>query len=128
MFTKFHVHMSTVARLLDRRGSVATLGMNGFLARLLSFIDTNSAFLLGTNLYLMEFGLMPHYRPYDPRRADQALSQADFPMSNSEIVNLERFIGLMSGGNETLRNIQSAILERAAITRRRVQESDTVLN
>ena len=88
--------MSTVARLLHTRGSLATLGMNGFLARLLSFIDANSAFLLGTNLYLREFDLMPDPRPFRPTRFDQVESQANRHVSNPEIVNLERFTGLMS--------------------------------
>lgn len=88
--------MSTVARLLRTRGSLATLGMHGFLARLLSFIDTNSAFLLGTDLYLSEFNLLPHPQPCGPTRFGQAESQAKRHTTNSEVVNLERFIGLMT--------------------------------
>ena len=94
--TKFHLHMSTVAMLLRTRGSLATLGMNGLLARLLSFIDINSAFLLGTNLYLGDFDLMPHLRPSCAMGFDQVETQADRQISNPAIVNLERFIGLMS--------------------------------
>ncbi|KAJ9611641.1 hypothetical protein H2200_004825 [Cladophialophora chaetospira] len=114
----FHLHMSTVARLLQTRGSLATLGMNGFLARLLSFVDINSASLLGTNLYLADTGLLPQHQPSHPPRFDQVPSQAGRPMSNPGIVNLERFIGLMSG---------QSIPERAASTQRRVQGSDAAL-
>lgn len=89
--------MSTVTRLLRQQGGLATLGMNGFLARLLSFIDTNSAFLLGTNLYLVEFGLlnsMPLHQPFQPARPDDVAPQTALPLRNTNVVNLESFIGL----------------------------------
>lgn len=94
--------MSTVTRLLRSQGGLATLGMNGFLARLLSFIDTNSAFLLGTNLYLVEFGLsdadrMPQTRPLAPRWFDEVAPQQPIQgqIRSTNVVNLERFIGYM---------------------------------
>lgn len=90
--------MSTVARLLRTRGDLATLGMNGFLARLLSFIDTNSAFLLGTNLYLREFRFMPHHQPFRARPYSEVGQQPDRDMTTPTIVNLERFIGVMNVG------------------------------
>lgn len=94
--------MSTVRRLLRQQGGPDTLGMDGFLARLLAFIDTNSAFLLGTDLYLEEFGLssrMPKPRCF-PRRfeSEEIEAQADEETSSTSVVNLERFMGLMSLG------------------------------
>lgn len=97
------MHMSTVARLLSDRGGVSNLAMNGFLARLLSFIDTNSAFLLGTNLYLANTGAtgggMPHHQPFRPRRFDEIMSAEDVPVDQPNVqtvVNLERFIGFVA--------------------------------
>ncbi|KPI40413.1 uncharacterized protein AB675_7449 [Cyphellophora attinorum] len=94
----FHLHMSTVVRLLRLRGA-ATLGMDGFLVRLLSFIDTNSAFLLGTNMYLTEFGLtelMPRTRPFHPLAEGGLVPDNSREVSGREIVNLERFVGFMN--------------------------------
>lgn len=50
----YHVHMSGVEKMLSLRGGLGALGLNGFLARLLVFIDTNSAFLLNTRLHLQD--------------------------------------------------------------------------
>ena len=89
--------MSTVARLLRARGSLATLGMNGFLARLLSFIDTNSAFLLGTEPIPDQNSISYHIRSLVVRLGSVKLNhRLSRRTTNPEIVNLERFIGLMT--------------------------------
>jgi hypothetical protein len=91
--------MSSVTRLLHLQGGLANLGMNGFLSRLLSFIDTNSAFLLGTNLYFVEVGLrnrMPHHQPFVPTRFDEVAPQAEGGMTNTNVANLEHFMGVMN--------------------------------
>lgn len=59
----YHTHMNAVAWMLKRRGGLSSLGMNGFLARLLVFIDTNSAFLLNTKLHLSESNF-PRQEPF----------------------------------------------------------------
>lgn len=48
----YHAHMKGVERMLQLRGGLQNLGLDGLLARLLVFIDTNSAFLLNTRLHL----------------------------------------------------------------------------
>ncbi|KIW74097.1 hypothetical protein Z517_12507 [Fonsecaea pedrosoi CBS 271.37] len=48
----YHCHMDAVKRMLEERGGLAALGLEGFLSRLLVFIDTNSAFLLNAPLHL----------------------------------------------------------------------------
>lgn len=102
ILTQHHLHMSTVRRLLRQQGGPDTLGMDGFLARLLTFVDTNSAFLLGTDLYLEEFGLssrMPKPRCYPPRfESVENAAEAQVQAGNTSIINLERFMGLMSLG------------------------------
>lgn len=95
--------MSTVTRLLRSQGGLTSLSMNGFLAKLLSFIDTNSSFLLGTNLYFVEFGLpigMPHHQPFGSRRIEEIIQEAAGPMQSTNVVNLERFIGITNVDNE----------------------------
>lgn len=84
----FHRHMSGVGRMLSLRGSdgLSTLGLDGFLARLLLFIDTNSAFLLGTKPHLLESqGHLPRREP--------------IIISNPQLKpNLERSVGLIVVG------------------------------
>jgi hypothetical protein len=67
--------MKAVSHLTQTRGGLRSLGMDGFLARLLRFVDTNSAFLLGTNLYLAdeaEVGAcLPRHMPFKLRRFDE---------------------------------------------------------
>lgn len=54
----YHIHMAAVARMIHTRGGLAALGMDGFLARMLVFIDTNSAAIMGPNgrLHLNKYG------------------------------------------------------------------------
>ncbi|RMZ77304.1 hypothetical protein DV737_g4430, partial [Chaetothyriales sp. CBS 132003] len=66
----YHAHMEGVRRMLQLRGGIQSLGQEGFLARLLHFIDTNSAFLLGTCLHLAD-SMLPRREPFvlpNPRR------------------------------------------------------------
>lgn len=59
----YHAHMAGVQGMLQLRGGLETLGLDGFLARLLIFIDTNSAFLLNTRLHL-EASSFPRLAPF----------------------------------------------------------------
>lgn len=91
--------MSTVARLLRERGGIPALAMDGFLAKLIAFIDANSACLLGTNLYLTDVGIrggLPHRLPFSLRRFDEVAPQDQQSPAAGAIVNLERFIGVMA--------------------------------
>ncbi|KAI1624613.1 hypothetical protein EDD37DRAFT_648962 [Exophiala viscosa] len=59
----YHCHMKAVSEMLRMRGGLASLGLDGFLARLLIFIDTNSAFLLNTFLHLPDSSF-PRVEPF----------------------------------------------------------------
>ena len=63
--SEYHTHMDGLERMLDLRGGLSALGLDGFLARLLLFIDNNSAFLLKTRLRLSEFSF-PRRLPFAP--------------------------------------------------------------
>ena len=110
--------MSAVARMLRARGGLATLGMDGLLARLLRFIDTNSAFLLGAHLYLEDdqgVGVcLPRHMPFRLKRFDEMEAAgvkpgeiADFRIEEARrmeveglgVVNVERFVGLCGTGD-----------------------------
>lgn len=58
----YHIHMDAVRRMLVLRGGIEKLGLEGLLMRLLLFIDTNSAYILHTNLYL-EQSMLPRRQP-----------------------------------------------------------------
>ncbi|RVX68063.1 hypothetical protein B0A52_08202 [Exophiala mesophila] len=59
----YHAHMTGVQGMLQLRGGLGSLGLDGLLARLLIFIDTNSAFLLNTRLHL-EAASFPRLAPF----------------------------------------------------------------
>lgn len=59
----YHCHMGAVEEMIRMRGGLGSLGLDGFLARLLIFIDTNSAFLLNTSLHLPESSF-PRVEPF----------------------------------------------------------------
>ncbi|EXJ91962.1 hypothetical protein A1O3_00512 [Capronia epimyces CBS 606.96] len=59
----YHCHMRGVEEMLRGRGGLQTLGLDGFLSRLLIFIDTNSAFLLNTHLHLQDSSF-PRLEPF----------------------------------------------------------------
>ena len=62
---QYHAHMDGLTTMLEMRGGLSALGLNGFLGRLLLFIDSNSAFLLKTRLRLVEFSF-PRRPPIAP--------------------------------------------------------------
>lgn len=93
---QFHLHMSTVSRLLRSRGGLTSLGLDGFLARLLSFIGVNSAFLLGTEPYLDSTTLIPLHEPFQPPSLDEVAGQPPILALDARVPSLERFIGLMN--------------------------------
>jgi hypothetical protein len=74
--------MKAVSHLTTTRGGLNTLGLNGFMARLLRFVDTNSAFLLGCNLYLADEAqvgaCLPRHMPFKLRRFDEVVLPPSF--------------------------------------------------
>ena len=96
--------MSAVARLLHQRADLSTLGMNGFLAQMLAFVDINSAALLGSDMYLQGFGL-PNYK-YTPHQSSaqaprlEELTGCSMPsLPNSDPVNVASSPTSMEGLN-----------------------------
>ncbi|KAL9601511.1 MAG: hypothetical protein Q9219_002463 [cf. Caloplaca sp. 3 TL-2023] len=48
---QYHIHMKGLSKMVELRGGLKSLGLNGLLARMLLFIDANGAFLLKTKQY-----------------------------------------------------------------------------
>ncbi|KAL8719947.1 MAG: hypothetical protein Q9225_003124 [Loekoesia sp. 1 TL-2023] len=48
---QYHIHMKGLTKMVELRGGLESLGLNGLLARMLLFIDLNAASLLKTKLY-----------------------------------------------------------------------------
>ncbi|KAL8647891.1 MAG: hypothetical protein Q9226_006242 [Calogaya cf. arnoldii] len=48
---QYHMHMKGLVKMVELRGGLGSLGLNGLLARMLFWIDRNAAFLLQTHLY-----------------------------------------------------------------------------
>ncbi|KAL8739363.1 MAG: hypothetical protein Q9190_007838 [Brigantiaea leucoxantha] len=57
----YHVHMKGLMQMVALRGGIETLGLEGLLARMLLWIDINSAFLLGCGLYFQHAKMRPGY-------------------------------------------------------------------
>lgn len=49
----YHIHMQGLARAVELRGGLTSLGLNGLLHRIVLWIDQNAAFLHGSGLYFL---------------------------------------------------------------------------
>jgi hypothetical protein len=47
----YKMHMQGLARMIDLRGGLSSLGLNGLLRRMVIWIDRNAAFVQGSELY-----------------------------------------------------------------------------
>ncbi|KAL8773385.1 MAG: hypothetical protein Q9209_001779 [Squamulea sp. 1 TL-2023] len=56
---QYHVHMRGLTKMVELRGGLESLGLNGLLARMLLWIDLNAAFLLKTHLYFPHTNTLP---------------------------------------------------------------------
>ncbi|KAL8967172.1 MAG: hypothetical protein Q9183_003038 [Haloplaca sp. 2 TL-2023] len=56
---QYHVHMRGLMKMVELRGGLESLGLNGLLARMLLWIDLNAAFLLKTKLYFSHVDALP---------------------------------------------------------------------
>ncbi|KAI4246237.1 MAG: hypothetical protein LQ352_006431 [Teloschistes flavicans] len=48
---QYHVHMKGLMKMVELRGGLDSLGMNGLLARMLLWVDLNAAYVLKTETY-----------------------------------------------------------------------------
>ncbi|KAI4287407.1 MAG: hypothetical protein L6R35_003336 [Caloplaca aegaea] len=56
---QYHVHMRGLTKMVELRGGLEALGLNGLLARMLLWIDLNAAYLLKTKLYFSHRNALP---------------------------------------------------------------------
>ncbi|KAL8870472.1 MAG: hypothetical protein Q9174_003497 [Haloplaca sp. 1 TL-2023] len=56
---QYHVHMRGLMKMVELRGGLESLGLNGLLGRMLLWIDLNAAFLLKTKLYFSHVNALP---------------------------------------------------------------------
>lgn len=111
--------MRAATRMLRARGGLATLGGDGLLARMLRYVDTNSAFLLGCHLYLEDQGIgicLPRHQPVRLKRFDEVGAGCGYPGQAAEerleelnrvdvddegLLMVERFVRLCGTGDAT---------------------------
>lgn len=60
---QYHMHMKGLVKMVELRGGLGSLGLNGLLARMLLWIDLNAAFLLQTQLYFPHTNALPGHTP-----------------------------------------------------------------
>ncbi|KAL9605776.1 MAG: hypothetical protein Q9179_001052 [Wetmoreana sp. 5 TL-2023] len=63
---QYHVHMRGLIKMVELRGGLGSLGLDGLLARMLLWIDLNSAFLLKTKLYFSHTNALPGHTVPEP--------------------------------------------------------------
>ncbi|KAL9007472.1 MAG: hypothetical protein Q9173_007270 [Seirophora scorigena] len=63
---QYHVHMKGLTKMVELRGGLQALGLNGLLARMLLWIDLNAAFLLNTQLYFPHTNALPGHTVPQP--------------------------------------------------------------
>ncbi|KAL8728625.1 MAG: hypothetical protein Q9166_005278 [cf. Caloplaca sp. 2 TL-2023] len=63
---QYHMHMRGLVRMVELRGGLESLGLDGLLARMIRWIDLNSAFLLKTHLYFPHAKALPGHITPEP--------------------------------------------------------------
>lgn len=63
---QYHIHMKGLMKMVELRGGLESLGLNGLLARMLLWIDLNAAFLLKTPLYFAHTNALPGHTVSEP--------------------------------------------------------------
>lgn len=63
---QYHIHMKGLTKMVELRGGLESLGLDGLLARMLLFIDLNAAFLLKTKLYFPHTNALPGHTVPEP--------------------------------------------------------------
>ena len=64
---QYHIHMRALVRMVEMRGGLLALGLDGLLMRMVLGIDLNSAFLLGCPVYFKPaFPLAGHVAILEP--------------------------------------------------------------
>jgi Fungal specific transcription factor domain len=61
----YHTHMTALLKMVHLRGGLESLGLGGLLARMVLWIDTNSAFLLNEGFYFQS-STFPIRQPLAP--------------------------------------------------------------
>lgn len=63
---QYHVHMRGLTNMVELRGGLESLGLNGLLARMLLWIDLNASFILKTKLYFAHTYALPGHTVPEP--------------------------------------------------------------
>ncbi|KAL8814373.1 MAG: hypothetical protein Q9223_006397 [Gallowayella weberi] len=63
---QYHIHMKGLVKMVELRGGLQALGLNGLLARMLLWIDLNAAFILKTHLYFSHTNALPGHTVPEP--------------------------------------------------------------
>ena len=67
--TLFHTHFRALQHMIETRGGLHTLGLDGLLMRMVLWIDINSAFLLNSRTYFAPTEPLPGHVAIEPNPA-----------------------------------------------------------
>lgn len=62
----FDFHMKALRQLVDSRGGLAELGLEGLLQRMVCWVDYNAACLMNSRVYFLEANVLPTKLQFDP--------------------------------------------------------------
>lgn len=65
---QYRIHMSGLTKMVELRGGLGSLGLNGLLARMLLWIDLNAAFILNTKTHFSHPNPLPGHTGAHPNR------------------------------------------------------------
>ncbi len=63
---QYRIHMSGLTKMVELRGGLGSLGLNGLLARMLLWVDLNAAFILNTKTYFSHPNALPGHTGAHP--------------------------------------------------------------
>ncbi|KAL8749620.1 MAG: hypothetical protein Q9184_006737 [Pyrenodesmia sp. 2 TL-2023] len=63
---QYRIHMSGLTKMVELRGGLGSLGLNGLLARMLLWVDLNAAFILNTKTYFLHPTALPGHTGENP--------------------------------------------------------------
>ena len=90
--TLFHTHMRGLQSMINKRGGLLGLGLEGFIMRMVMWIDINSAFILGNMTYFETCtplaGNTAHYAPESVPLAPENFTQRFGPNGSQVAGNI----------------------------------------
>lgn len=88
----YDFHMKALRKLVDARGGLSQLGVNGILERMICWIDYNAACLMNTSTYFPEGNALPKPLVFDPSAFIGGSDQTNFTLLDDDAAQLDEAV------------------------------------